>query len=241
MTNSSDLAREHSKPFAPCGTESVRGSDRAYQRLRKLIITAHLEPGALLVEKDLMASLRIGRTPLREAVLRLSVDGLVEMVPRRGAFVAPSGVQQEQQLLEARRHVEGVAARLATKRITTEEIADFERLLLDPDPVSEFEPLTELDRRYHLGIAYYSRNVFLQETIARLHSLSVRYLYLTGAVQESVEEIEEDARVLLDAFRRRAPDAAAEAVWRHLEHFAKRMVEAMLPDNNHRARNARTS
>src|SRR5258706_15887482 len=135
------------RPFTLIDAAPALDSSRAYQGLRSLIVTARLVPGALLVEKDLMKQLRIGRTPLREAILRLSVDGLVETVPHRGAFVATTGVHQEQQLLEARRHIEGAAARLAAERITPDEIAEFERHLLDGNPASELEPLTELDRR----------------------------------------------------------------------------------------------
>ncbi|WP_372346259.1 GntR family transcriptional regulator [Streptomyces sp. KL116D] len=97
---------------------AARGSlrDRAYDTLRRRILEAELQPGERLVERDLAAELDVSRIPLREALRRLEADGLVLLVPHRGALVAPFTPADVRDLFDVRESLESLAARLAAER-----------------------------------------------------------------------------------------------------------------------------
>ncbi|WP_320781998.1 GntR family transcriptional regulator, partial [Streptomyces sp. CRN 30] len=95
-----------------------RGSlcGRAYDTLRRRIVEGELQPGQRLVERDLAAELEVSRIPLREALRLLEADGLVVLVPRRGALVAPFAPADVRHLFDVRESLEALAARLAAGR-----------------------------------------------------------------------------------------------------------------------------
>ncbi|NGN69862.1 GntR family transcriptional regulator [Streptomyces sp. A7024] len=98
--------------------DTARGSlrDRVYDTLRRRILEVELQPGDRLVERDLAAELEVSRIPLREAISRLEADGLVLVVPRRGALVAPFTPADVRDLFDVRESLESLAARLSAER-----------------------------------------------------------------------------------------------------------------------------
>src|SRR5687768_9710248 len=96
-------------------------SDDAYLRIRDLIVSLELSPGAIVNERELMKRLGLGRTPVREALRTLAQEKLVEVYPRRGIFVAPVDVRDLASLSEVRALLESHAAALAATRATPEE------------------------------------------------------------------------------------------------------------------------
>lgn len=99
-------------------TGAARGSlrDRAYETLKRRIVEVELQPGQRLVERDLAAELDVSRIPLREALRLLAADGLVVLVPHRGALVAPFAPSDVRDLFDVRESLEALAARLAAER-----------------------------------------------------------------------------------------------------------------------------
>ncbi|MER6676706.1 GntR family transcriptional regulator [Streptomyces sp. NPDC000983] len=95
-----------------------RGSlrQRAYDSLRRRIVEGELQPGQRLVERDLAAGLEVSRIPLREALRLLEADGLVLLVPHKGALVAPFTPADVRDLFDVRESLESLAARLAAER-----------------------------------------------------------------------------------------------------------------------------
>ncbi len=94
----------------------------AYARIADWLISEKLQPGEPLVEMTLANRLKIGRTPVREAIQQLAQEGLVEIFPRRGAFVARTSLKDVKELFEIREALEGTAARLATLRSDQKDI-----------------------------------------------------------------------------------------------------------------------
>src|SRR6202451_3464693 len=103
-------------------------TDRAYRELEEMIVTLQLSPGTVLSEQALALRLRIGRTPIREALQRLARDGLVGVMPRRGIMVSEINLRLQLRLLEVRRELERLMASLAAERATPEERAEFAEL-----------------------------------------------------------------------------------------------------------------
>ena len=105
----------------PGGAHSASRADMAYQRIEEMIVSRALMPGAMISENSLVAELGCGRTPIREALQRLKLEGYVEIHPRRGAQVVRIDFLQQLDLLEVRRPLEELAARLAAARAKIEE------------------------------------------------------------------------------------------------------------------------
>jgi len=137
-------------------------AERAYMALRDRIVTLRLPPGSVLREDELMRELDIGRTPLREAVKRLTLENLVAVRPRRGTFVTDVHPADIEAITEVR--AELGAALLA-------EVARLER-------EGDQEELMSLDQRVHRFSWTQSRNPYLIETLERCFILSLRIWYV---------------------------------------------------------------
>ena len=154
-------------------------ADRAYQELRDRIVTLRLAPGAALREDELMRELGIGRTPLREAVKRLSLENLVAVQPRRRTIVTAVDASDIVHITEVRAELEGQAAELAAERL--ESPARAQALLAELDalgPDASQDALMHFDERVHRFIWEAARNPYLHETLERYFALSMRVWYL---------------------------------------------------------------
>jgi len=100
----------------PIEAEDGTLTDRAYRELEEMIVTLQLSPGTVLSEQALAVRLKIGRTPIREALQRLARDGLVVIMPRRGIMVSEINLRLQLRLLEVRRELERLMASLAAER-----------------------------------------------------------------------------------------------------------------------------
>ena len=100
--------------------------DTAYDEIRKLIVTCELRPGQPLTVTDLAEALNIGRTPVIQAIDRLAVDGLVDVMPRKGIVVSPVSLDDFMEVIEMRMVNETAAVRWAAERASRAEIAMME-------------------------------------------------------------------------------------------------------------------
>ena len=100
--------------------------DVVFNTLRQAILTGELKPGERLMEIHLANKLGVSRTPIREAIRKLELEGLVTMIPRRGAEVAQITGKSLQDVLEVRRSLDALCAELACERISDAEIAALE-------------------------------------------------------------------------------------------------------------------
>jgi DNA-binding GntR family transcriptional regulator len=158
-------------------------ADRAYVDLRDRIVTQRLAPGTVLREDELMRELEVGRTPLREAVKRLALENLVAVQPRRGTFVSPVEASDIVNISEVRAELEGYAAELAARRLDGDHRAAAEALLREVEELAgsgDQDWLMRFDERIHRFTWEASGNPYLQETLERYftHSLRVWYLVL---------------------------------------------------------------
>ena len=110
---------------------SKTDAEKAYQAIKKKIVTTELVPGSVINEAQLMKTLKFGRTPIREALKRLQVEDLVVVKPRRGIFVSELAITDLAQIFEVRVELESLAARLATERISPEKLDELKELVED--------------------------------------------------------------------------------------------------------------
>ena len=205
-------------------------SQQAYQRLRDMIVSLRLAPGALINEAALMDELSLGRTPIREALQRLAYEGLVVLRPRRGAFVSSLSIVDLQQIFELRRTIEGYAASLAAERASAGDLAAMEAALSALDAAEENarpEKYITIDRSFHRALARGAHNQFLESTLSRMYNLNLRLWYLAldriGPMRAAIDE----HRRVLAAIRRRDGAQAEAAMREHITAFQNRIRELL--------------
>ncbi len=173
---------------------------RAYGLIRDRITTLELAPGAPINEQHLAAELAMGLVPVREALKLLANENLVVIPPRHGLYVAEVNVADLEQLSEMRLSLEGLSARLAAQRATTDDIAILEELRQEQarTPAEDRRRLFDIDHKFHRVVARAAHNKYLAESLERLFGLSQRLWYLAlpklgflpGAVEKHLDLVQ---------------------------------------------------
>ena len=135
--------------------------DVVFEHLREAIIKGKLKPGERLMEMQLAEELGVSRTPVREAIRKLELEGLVIMIPRRGAYVADLSIKDVAETFEIRLALEALAASLAAERITPEECEEMDRLLErigESIRQNDVKQTAALDEEFHNLLYQASRN-----------------------------------------------------------------------------------
>jgi len=156
-------------------------TDRAYAELEEMIVTLKLAPGAAVSETELANHLGIGRTPIREALQRLSRERLVVILPRRGIIVSEINVGRQLRLHEVRRELERLIARTAARRATTEQRAGFRelaRLFEKSARANDDITFMRTDREFNLLCSSAAHNEFAAGAMTLMHGLSRRFWYI---------------------------------------------------------------
>jgi DNA-binding GntR family transcriptional regulator len=155
-------------------------TDKAYRRLEEMIVTLQLPPGQVLSEAALTQSLGIGRTPVREALQRLSMEGMVVILPRRGVLVSEINVSNQLELLRVRREVERLMGVLAARRCSPAERTAMRRLAEAMGATAETNDDVEfmrLDLQFNAQLATSCRNEYARRTMGLMQGLSRRFWY----------------------------------------------------------------
>lgn len=206
--------------------ENIKSSELAYVKLRQAIVSLELEPGSVVDEQSLSKTLKLGRTPIREALLQLSREDLVNIFPRKGTFIAPINFASLKEVEELRWHMEGQAARWAAERITPQQLSELQTLIAGAQ-AGEFAHISdwdmEVDRQFHAMIAAGSQNRYLAQQLDALYNLSVRLLYASRAQMRSVTEEIYDYEAIITALRAGDARAAEAAMQQHLEDSRQRI------------------
>lgn len=206
----------------PPGVRASSLSAVGYFRIRDLIVTLELAPGTVIDERELMARLQLGRTPVREALRRLADEGLVSIYARRGTVVAPVDVRDLAHVSEARVELEGLAARLAVERADAGDRDAASRLLTElasgDAPLGQRE-LIRLDQRVHHCVHHATHNRYLQATLDEYLTLSLRLWFLGLERVHRLDEAVDEHRGILLALLGGDPEAAEAAARAHVTGF----------------------
>lgn len=207
---------------ATAGDEDRRMSlqETAYARLRSDIIDGRIAPGASLQEEDLSRNLGVSRTPLREAIRRLAEEGLVTVLPYRGARVLDLKAEQLVELFEVREAIEGMGARLAAERMPQDQIAVADRGVrarlreLRRGASSYRTPTVD----FHLAVMLGSGNQLIIDFAQRLYARMTLARTVSGAFHERANAATNEHLAVLGAIQRRHPDTAERLMRRHVRH-----------------------
>lgn len=217
--------------FVPVKLDNYRPlRDIVFENLREAIISGVLKPGERLMEIQLAEEMGVSRTPVREAIRKLELEGFVVMVPRKGAYVAGISVKDITDVFELRAALEALAAGLAAQRITEEELEEMERLLVRNTSSTEDENLdgmVEVDIDFHDIMYRASRNQRLVQIINNLREQLQRFRTTSLAHPGRMKEALVEHRKLVEAISERNVALAQSLAWEHIENAENSMLEAM--------------
>ena len=210
--------------------ESSSLSEAAYSRIRSMIITLELEPGSLISESALMSTLKMGRTPIREALRSLANEKLVEVYPRRGMFVSRVDVANLSQLSETRAVLEIKAAELAATRSTPVDQEITKALIKEINAIKgdlDMPTLIGLDQRIHHHIYQCTHNEFLASALDNYYAHALRIWFLALDRVEHLADAIIEHRALLEAIASNDPKAASKAMKEHVEGFESEIRKSL--------------
>lgn len=200
---------------------STKG-DYAYSKVRDLILSGDLEPGAAINQEALARQIGLSVTPLREALRRLRQQGLVTLDAHRDARVAPLSAEEARDLLEVRRSLDPLAASLAAQRRTNAELAEMRAALAELAALTSNPSLDQLvqHRRFHTSVYRASHNTRLVDALDGLWDSADRYRRhgLRGAHSDEDRAVKDREHALLtEAIAEGDADTAADIMRAHID------------------------
>jgi len=213
--------------------EELSLHDEILSRLRDHIVEGNIPDGGRVPERQLCEMLGISRTPLREALKVLAAEGLVELLPNRGARVRALSAQDLSELFDVMGGLEGLAGRLACENIADEEIADIERLHYEMYGFylrRDMHGYFHVNQLIHARIVEASRNATLKAAYANFAGRirRVRYSANFARKRERWGEAMREHEMILEALRRRAGNELSDILFRHLRNKRTAAVEHLM-------------
>ncbi|MBQ6696250.1 MAG: GntR family transcriptional regulator [Lachnospiraceae bacterium] len=194
--------------------------DVVFNTLRQAILTGDLKPGERLMEIHLANKLGVSRTPIREAIRKLELEGLVTMIPRRGAEVAQITEKSMNDVLEVRRAMDALCVELACDRISEEELAELKGAcdaFAEAVKGGDIKVIAKADVALHDIIVQATGNRRLVQLINNLSEQMYRYRfeYLKDAFRH--QNLIEEHRMIYEGIVKRDREAASQAAKLHID------------------------
>lgn len=208
---------------------SVSLSTDLSMRLKEDILSGRLRKGQKLTEQSICDNYKVSRTPVREALVQLEMEGLVESIPNRGSFVVGLSHQDLQDILTLRKIYEIQATRWAIERITDDELDQLEEnfeFMEFYTMKEDVEKMLNINQNFHQMIYTASHNRMLMQM------LSSYQIYLQYARKKSPREdnylstVLDEHRKIFEAFKEKDPDAGAAAMTVHMDNSARRYASS---------------
>ena len=204
--------------------------DVVFNTLRQAILRGELKPGERLMEIQLANKLGVSRTPIREALRKLELEGLLNMVPRKGAEVADITEKSLRDVLEVRKALEELSVQLACEKITEEEIEELKRVAerfkdtLDDQDVTK---IAEADVAFHDVIYTATDNqkliLLLNNLREQMYRYRVEYLKKEEAYPQLIAEHEE----LIDNISKRNKEEATRIMCEHIDNQVATVINVI--------------
>ncbi|RVU36846.1 GntR family transcriptional regulator [Hwanghaeella grinnelliae] len=218
LGNGTVSSRQNGKPIEK--RKSLR--DTAYEEIKRRIVSCELRPGEAVTVTELAAELELGRTPVIQAIDRLTVDGLVEVMPRKGVVVSPVSLDDFVENIEMRLINETQAVRWAAEKASRDDIA---RIRKNVDATwkaanaHDIDAMIALDREFHRSITAAAGNLILSEFLGNLHDKALRFWFISlRAPDHNIRVCEQHAEILA-GIKKHDPAAAEKAMREHIASF----------------------
>lgn len=205
-------------------------AESAYERLRNMILSGELAPGSGITESGIVERLAIGKTPVREAMRRLVLEGLLDVTPRMGYTVAGISIAHVLELFDLLTIVEVAAAQAAAEHLDDAALQRLEALGdigYDPDDDVSMLRFIESNAAFHNTIATASGNRRLADLIARLMTESRRFAQIANLSGAHGQAVTSQHKSIVDALRSGNRERIADAVGAHLRHSAALVLDSL--------------
>ena len=204
-----------------------------YQSLRYRIITHDLKPMQTLNEKHLMSDYNIGRTPLREVLIQLQRDGLIQRFPRSTTVVSPVDINLYQEIIEIRIQLEKLAGRLASQKITAGQLEELRQVLRIVEDFKRNEPdnlkaIMQCELDFHRICYEATHNSKLREYLLELHGISARFWHYQYFGQQELLAQFVDHRKTLSALEKSDGKLASASMERHIQNVINKIRDKVL-------------
>ena len=196
--------------------------DQAYEAIKDRIITCRFKPGECINEAAVSALLGLGRTPVHQAIDRLMLEKMVEVIPRKGVIVKPVILFEVLQMIDVRMINETYCARLAAERADNSHIDQLSQVLdraRRAISARNVHALMKLDREFHLLLANASKNLELAEVIRKLNERSLRFWFISFTTPDHHHSFQKQHEAVFEAIRSHDGDEAERAMRVHIEAF----------------------
>ena len=194
--------------------------DVVFNTLRQAILTGELKPGERLMEIHLANRLGVSRTPIREAIRKLELEGLVTMIPRRGAEVAQITEKSLKDVLEVRRALDALSVELACDRIEDEELTALSRAcdaFAEATKTKDPKKIAQADVALHDIIVKATDNSRLIQLVNNLSEQMYRYRFEYIKDESTHAQLIEEHRIIFESIRRNDKETAAKTARLHID------------------------
>lgn len=222
------MTREKLSPIRLEGYQPLR--DMVFDVLMNAIMQGQLSPGERLLEVQLADEMGVSRTPVREAIRRLELEGFVVMVPRKGAYVAGLSVDDVESVYEIRTALETLAVRLAAQRMEAEDYRQLDELAEQMKATWQernVEQWVALDARFHELLYTFSRNERLVQMMSNIMEQLSRYRIISLANVEVRQNSLAEHQKVIEALKRRDSEQAAAAAALHIENTKHSLLKML--------------
>ena len=202
--------------------------DVVYNTLREAILKGELKPGERLMELQLASKLGVSRTPIREAIRMLQLEGRAVTIPRKGAEVAKMTVKDMEDVLEVREALDELAAKIACNKITEEQLQTLSKVkdaFEESTKTTDIKQIAMYDEKFHDVIYESTGNVRLVNLLNNLREQIYRYRveYLKNV--EVYPRLIEEHETILKALQDRNQELVVEAMRDHVENQATAVTQ----------------
>lgn len=222
-----DVGKETSDKY------SLRG--RVFNHIREEILSGKYIKEEELKENTIAIELGVSRTPVREALRQLELEGLVKIIPNKGAYVTGISVKDMQDIYIIRSYLEGLCAKWACQNITKEQIEELEEILYLSDFHAEkehHEQLVELDNRFHEIIYEASKSKILDHVLSDFHHYAQRVRKVTLSSNKRALNSNAEHNAIVEAIKqrdaKRAEDLAHEHIMNTIQNISEQGLEKIL-------------
>ncbi len=195
-------------------------SQKVYQVLKKEIVRGILEPGSRLSENKLAKEMHVSRTPIREAIRKLTAEGLVKTSPNKRMTVSKVSLVDMKEVLLVRGALEGLAASIAAKRISSQEIDKLEKIVTQMSLYATKKHLSsycEVDDKFHDLILDVCGNKWIIKVRENLSNFIYRYRVMSLSVPERIKCSLEEHRAIMESLKKHDSEEANKLSQIHME------------------------
>lgn len=218
-------AESHQRPVSDESGLSL--NEQAYRRFKQALVTLSYKPGEYLNTAQVMNDLSMGRTPINQAIHRLSNEGLLQIIPRKGVMVSPLSIDDALELIEVRLANEVLCMKLASPRVSPQDIDELEAINRQIELASELRDRNQmmlLDNQFHQRLAQVAGNKMLMDILSVLHAQAQRFWASSLSKEGHMQEVIEEHRAIIHALAVQDAQAAADAAEIHILSFRNALL-----------------